>query len=183
MVDPVQVFVKLTSPKNALSSSRKHKLVGGFNPFKKYYNSQNGNLPQIGVKITNIWNHHPEKHALGSFCSSRHPYGISTVWFGWKFCVHSEKKKFIGLHQGIHADNTGWYWTIYIYFLNTVYIYILHTPHRPGPQDPCMVYLATFGWFVWQMRVSITFMDPMDTYIRYPPSIPVRITYTNINHL
>jgi len=26
-------------------------LVGGFNPFEKYYSSQNGNLPQIGVKI------------------------------------------------------------------------------------------------------------------------------------
>ena len=23
--------------------------------------SQNGNLPQIGVKIKNIWNHHPEE--------------------------------------------------------------------------------------------------------------------------
>ena len=32
-------------------------LVGGFNPFEKYI-SQNGNLPQIGVKIKNIWNHH-----------------------------------------------------------------------------------------------------------------------------
>ena len=25
-------------------------LVGGFNPFEKYYMSQNGNLPQIGLK-------------------------------------------------------------------------------------------------------------------------------------
>ena len=33
-------------------------LVGGFNPFEKY-DRQNGNLPQIGVKIKNIWNHHP----------------------------------------------------------------------------------------------------------------------------
>ena len=24
--------------------------------------SQNGNLPQIGVKIKNIWNLHPEEH-------------------------------------------------------------------------------------------------------------------------
>ena len=32
-------------------------LVGGFNPFEKYAR-QNGNLPQIGVKIKNIWNHH-----------------------------------------------------------------------------------------------------------------------------
>ena len=36
------------------------KLVGGWtNPFEKYAR-QNGNLPQIGMKITNIWNHQPE---------------------------------------------------------------------------------------------------------------------------
>ena len=29
-------------------------LVGDFNPFEKYYSSQNGNLPQIGLKIKNI---------------------------------------------------------------------------------------------------------------------------------
>ena len=34
-------------------------LVGGFKPFhEKYYSSQIGNLPQIGVKMKNIWNHH-----------------------------------------------------------------------------------------------------------------------------
>ena len=34
-------------------------LVGGWtNPSEKYAR-QNGNLPQIGVKIQNIWNHHP----------------------------------------------------------------------------------------------------------------------------
>ena len=32
-------------------------LVGGFNPSEKYAR-QNDNLPQIGVKIKNIWNHH-----------------------------------------------------------------------------------------------------------------------------
>ena len=32
-------------------------LVGGFNPIEKY-DRQIGNLPQIGVKIKNIWNHH-----------------------------------------------------------------------------------------------------------------------------
>ena len=34
------------------------KLVGGFNPSEKYYSSQIGNLPQIGVKMKTIWNHH-----------------------------------------------------------------------------------------------------------------------------
>ena len=38
-------------------------LVGGWtNPLEKYAR-QNGNLPQIfGVKIRNIWNHHPDDH-------------------------------------------------------------------------------------------------------------------------
>ena len=29
-------------------------LVGGSNPFEKYFSSQNGNLPQVGVKIKDI---------------------------------------------------------------------------------------------------------------------------------
>ena len=36
---------------------KSYHLVGGFNPFEKI--SLNGNLPQIGVKIKNNWNHHP----------------------------------------------------------------------------------------------------------------------------
>ena len=44
-------FVK----KNKWSEANLHYyLVGGFNPFEKK-NSQIGNLPQIGVKIKNIW--------------------------------------------------------------------------------------------------------------------------------
>ncbi len=31
-------------------------LVGGFNSFENI--SQNGNLPQVGMKIKHIWNHH-----------------------------------------------------------------------------------------------------------------------------
>ena len=34
----------------------KKTLVGGFNPFENI--SQIGNLPQIGVKIKDVWNHH-----------------------------------------------------------------------------------------------------------------------------
>ena len=37
-------------------------LVGGFNHLKNM--SQNGNLPQIGLKIKNIWNHHLESYIL-----------------------------------------------------------------------------------------------------------------------
>ena len=33
-------------------------LVGGFNHPSEKYDRQNGNLPQIGVKIRNSWNHH-----------------------------------------------------------------------------------------------------------------------------
>ena len=32
----------------------KGKLVGGFNPSEKYYSSQIGSFPQIGVKIKNV---------------------------------------------------------------------------------------------------------------------------------
>ncbi len=35
--------------------------------------SQNGNLPQIGVKIKNIWNHHLDNH---------HVYSIYIYWNG-----------------------------------------------------------------------------------------------------
>ena len=35
----------------------KLQLVGGINQVQKYAR-QNGNLPQMGVKINNIWNHH-----------------------------------------------------------------------------------------------------------------------------
>ena len=45
----------LESSKNQVTSYTY--LVGGFNPSEEYAR-QNGNLPQIGVKINNIWNHH-----------------------------------------------------------------------------------------------------------------------------
>ena len=43
-------------PKVDFGNPRRY-LVGGFNPVEKYYCSQNGNLPQVGVKIKNIGNH------------------------------------------------------------------------------------------------------------------------------
>ena len=45
-------------------------LVGGFNP------SQHGNLPQVGVKIKNIWNHHlvVTCHDTGEKASLYYPY-------------------------------------------------------------------------------------------------------------
>ena len=44
--DPEKIWLKKTD------------LVGGFSPLEKY--SQNGNLPQVGVNIKNISNHHLE---------------------------------------------------------------------------------------------------------------------------
>ena len=38
---------------------QKDQLVGGFNPLEKH-GCQIGSFPQIGVKIKNLWNHHPE---------------------------------------------------------------------------------------------------------------------------
>ena len=47
-------------PKYVKIDERTTKLVGGWtNPLEKYAR-QIGNLPQIGVKIKNIWNHHQE---------------------------------------------------------------------------------------------------------------------------
>ena len=34
-------------------------LVGGFNPFEKYYSSQSGSFPQVEVTIKHIRNHQP----------------------------------------------------------------------------------------------------------------------------
>ena len=43
-------------PLPGLTESENGSLVGGFNPVEKYA-CQIGNLPQVGVKIKNIWNH------------------------------------------------------------------------------------------------------------------------------
>ena len=50
----------IDAPVNSEKATEKPKdfwnvfLVSGFNPSEKYYSSQNGNLPQIGVKIKHI---------------------------------------------------------------------------------------------------------------------------------
>ena len=49
-----------------LTMIRDHlKLVGGFNPFEKY-DRQIGSCPQLGMKIKNIWNHHPDYDSRSS---------------------------------------------------------------------------------------------------------------------
>ena len=52
--------------------SNKSHLVGGFNPFEKYAR-QNGNLPQIGVNIKNIWNHFETTTQPSTFKQNRPP--------------------------------------------------------------------------------------------------------------
>ncbi len=53
----------------------KSNLVGGFNPSQKY-DRQNGNLPQIGVKIKNVWNHRScRTHRVGAVTPRQ-----SNVW-------------------------------------------------------------------------------------------------------
>ncbi len=47
---------KIRSWKKEMNRSWKPLLLGGFNHLKNV--CQNGNLPQVGVKIKNIWNHH-----------------------------------------------------------------------------------------------------------------------------
>ena len=71
-------------------------LVGGWtNPSEKYAR-QIGNLPQIGVKIKSIWNHHVEEK--GAFKKN---------WAGFKFTSTSWLKWLVGfvgflLLGGIH---------------------------------------------------------------------------------
>ena len=50
----------------------KKKLVGGFNPFENI--SQIGSSPQVRVKITNVWNHHPEKHLTQTWYHTEHTH-------------------------------------------------------------------------------------------------------------
>ena len=67
----IWVFPKVgRSPKWMVSNG---KLVGGWtNPFEKY--SSKWVLPQIGVNIKNIWNHHPENPILELLIWGAHPY-------------------------------------------------------------------------------------------------------------
>ncbi len=61
LVPGPQLFIikKNTPRKLTWLNGKSPNLVGGWtNPFEKYAR-QNGNLPQIGLKIKYIWNHHP----------------------------------------------------------------------------------------------------------------------------
>ena len=81
-------------------------LVGGWtNPFEKYAR-QNGNLPQIGVKIKKFWNHHlGPRYILEPNCFSwvLHP----PCPINW--CVHPGKilpnwQFFIGMFESTSLD-------------------------------------------------------------------------------
>ena len=61
-----------------LTSTSQVRLVGGFNPFEKY-ERQNGNLPQIVVKIKNIWKH----HLAGFWSINCMDNGTSALTFSW----------------------------------------------------------------------------------------------------
>ena len=82
-------------------------LVGGFNPFEKYI-SQIGWFPQVGMKIKNIWNHHPV------FCW----WFLRNNWhpdWRWK-CPH-----FFRICDRLHVcqitDGIGFYWCMWWPFL------------------------------------------------------------------
>ena len=47
----IRFFVKKIQGGSCLKFRERCSLVGDFNPFEKYYSSQNGNLPQVGMKI------------------------------------------------------------------------------------------------------------------------------------
>ena len=61
--NPKQNFRNQKQINNRLASFQNRSLVGGFNPLEKY-DRQNGNLPQEGMKIKNISNHHPDQNSM-----------------------------------------------------------------------------------------------------------------------
>ena len=92
-------------------------LVGGFNPFWKIWSS-NRSFPQVGVKMKNIWNHHPvlwsPHHTLTpslfilptcSCTSNRSAYGIKA----WNIIEnHSSTQK--NLLGGTHREGPMFFW-------------------------------------------------------------------------
>ena len=50
-----------------LGGDRYLPVVGGFDPVEKYAR-QIGSFPQVGVKIENVWNHHPVFFGVGKIC-------------------------------------------------------------------------------------------------------------------
>ena len=73
--------------------------------------SQNGNLPQIGVKIKNIWNHHLEvvfqPWIFRGYTSFRGGNNIGFCFITWALQTLKEKKK--GL-----KSNLIWRFTVFI---------------------------------------------------------------------
>ena len=67
--------------------------------------SQHGNLPQIGVKIKNLWNNHPAKgffrYELMAHDEPSHPCFLKGLW-GPKLAEHSDQ-----LTQGNHLSPPG----------------------------------------------------------------------------
>ena len=65
-----------------LSVAQKGYLVGDFNPFEKYAR-QIGSFLQVGVKIKNLWNHHPDMQqaSLQSVELSPPPDSVKTCFF------------------------------------------------------------------------------------------------------
>ena len=68
-------------------------LVGGFNfstPLKNI--SQNGNLPQIGVKIKNVWNHHLVPHFSPHF-------GVTNPFTRGRYKIWGQNGTILIVHQ------------------------------------------------------------------------------------
>jgi len=92
------------------------RLVGGFNPFEKYAR-QIGNLPQVGVKINNISNHHlgedrlPIIHFSGGYLKLRWakllghplPQGLSTALVSYTIVQNNNFKGAVWV--GIRDDS------------------------------------------------------------------------------
>ena len=118
-----------------------------FQPLWKILHSQNGNLPLAGMKIKNIWNHHPvtASHPQLAKCLPSCRRARPGIGFIFQLVCHI---RILGIRKAMDVgfETRGEihpYLNIYIYI--NMYIYI--------PEDPCMVYLPTWMVdFYWKCK-------------------------------
>ena len=103
-------------------------LVGGFNPFEKYA-CQIGSFPQAGVKIKNVWNHHPVTWLIILFVRipredvESQNYVTSCFWKGSGWDLHSclQQDLFIYI-SNLYKVTYLWYgiWDVKIMYPKTL---------------------------------------------------------------
>ena len=115
--------------------------------------SQHGNLPQIGVKIRNIWNHHL---VFFGRCFRTEPFCISPRNTWKTIQLNSQDTspapsvvirlfpRLVLLSDWVVGKLKLWSGRVFFWFKCAGDRY---------PYHPCMVYLPTFGDFLWSLIV------------------------------